>query len=80
MSYSLFPSVKRLIGTSMPMVVADGDDHTSWDLVADVYEAISGPRKRFEVVPPSRHLTLYDDGARARAVLAADPDFLSPHL
>jgi hypothetical protein len=64
----------------MPMVVADGDDRTSWDLVADVYEAIPSRRKRFEAAPPSRHLTLYEDGATARAVLVADPNFFSPHL
>ena len=80
MSYSVFPFVRRLIATPTLIVVAEGDDHTHWDLIAAAYEAIPGPRKRFEVVPRSTHLTFYEDDATARAVARTAHDWFAIHL
>jgi dienelactone hydrolase len=80
LSYSVFPFVKRLIATPTLIVVAEGDDHTHWDLIADAYEAIPGPRKRFEIVPRSTHLTFYEDDATAKAVAATARDWFALHL
>ena len=52
------------------LAVAEGDDHTHWDLAAAVFDAIPGQRKRWHVVPRSGHLTMYEDEA-AVAVVAA---------
>jgi uncharacterized protein len=70
MSYSVFPFLPRLLTTPTLLVVAEGDDHTHWELQAAAYEAIPGSRKRLEVVPRSTHLTFYEDDATARSVAA----------
>jgi hypothetical protein len=80
MSYSVFPFVKRLLATPTLIVVAEGDDHTHWDLIAAAYEAIPGPRKRFEIVPRSTHLTFYEDDATARAVAGKARDWFHEYL
>jgi uncharacterized protein len=80
MSYSVFPFVKRLLATPTMIVVAEGDDHTHWDLIAAAYEAIPGPRKRFEIVPRSTHLTFYEDDATARAVAGKARDWFHEYL
>lgn len=71
MSYSVFPFLSRLLATPTLIVVAEGDDHTHWELQASAYEAIPGPRKRFEVVARSTHLSFYEDDATARSVAAS---------
>lgn len=70
MSYSVFPFLPRLLATPTLLVVAEGDDHTHWELQAAAYEAIPGSRKRLEVVPRSTHLTFYEDDATAKSVAA----------
>ena len=80
MSYSVTPFLKRLSGTPTMMIVAEGDDHTHWELQLDAYEAIPGPRKRFEVVPRSTHLTFYEDDGTARAVAAIAGEWFNEYL
>jgi len=61
LAYSVMPYVARLIATPTMMVVAEGDDHTHWDLAVKAYDAIPGERKHLHVVPRSTHLTMYED-------------------
>jgi pimeloyl-ACP methyl ester carboxylesterase len=61
LAYSVMPYAERLLATPTMMVVAEGDDHTHWDLAAKVFDAIPGQRKRLHIVPKSTHLTLYED-------------------
>jgi PhoPQ-activated pathogenicity-related protein len=49
----VMPYAKRLLGTPTLMVVAEGDDHTHWDLAGKVFDAVPGQRKRLHVVPKS---------------------------
>ena len=80
MSYSVFPFVQRLIATPALIVVAEGDDHTHWDLIADAYDAIPGNRKRFEVIPRSTHLTFYEDDQTAKEVAGIARDWFDEYL
>ena len=61
LAYNVMPYTERLLGTPTLMVVAEGDDHTHWDLAAKAFDSIPGQRKRLHVVPRSTHLTLYED-------------------
>lgn len=61
LAYSVMPYVERLADTPTMLIVAEGDDHTHWDLAAKAFDAIPGERKRWHVVPRSGHLTLYED-------------------
>jgi pimeloyl-ACP methyl ester carboxylesterase len=80
MAYSVRPYLKRLVATPALMVVAEGDDHTHWDLAAAAYEAIPGSRKRFHVVPRSTHLTLYEDAETLASVARLAAAWFLEHL
>ena len=80
LAYSVWPFVKRLVATPTLMVVAEGDDHTHWDLAADAYAAIPGDRKRFEVILRSTHLTLYEDDETLASVAEIGADWFLQHL
>jgi hypothetical protein len=43
------------------MVVAEGDDHTMWDLEIDAFAKIPTPKKRLNVVKTTGHHGLYRD-------------------
>jgi uncharacterized protein len=80
LAYSVMPFVGRLLGTPTLMAVAEGDDHTHWDLAARAYGAIPGDRKRLHVVPKSTHLTLYEDDEAVARVAGLARDWFSEHL
>jgi len=80
LAYSVWPFVKRLVATPTLIVVAEGDDHTHWDLAAQAYSAIPGDRKRFHVVPKSTHLSLYEDAATLKTVAGIAGEWFVEHL
>lgn len=80
LSYSVWPFVGRLVATPTLVVVAEGDDHTHWDLAADAYAAIPGDRKHFHAVPRSTHLTLYEDDKTLTSVAELGAQWFLNHL
>ncbi|MDF5758070.1 alpha/beta hydrolase [Spongiactinospora sp. TRM90649] len=80
LAYSVRPFLSRLVATPTLMCVAEGDDHTHWDLAAHAYEEIPGPRKKFHVVPRSTHLTLYQDTEVRRKTALVAADWFTEHL
>ena len=80
MAYSVHPFLERLVSTPTLLVVAEGDDHTHWELQVEAFDKIPGQRKRFDVVPRSTHLTFYEDEATARNVAGTARDWFSQYL
>lgn len=80
LAYSVRPFLSRLVATPTLMCVAEGDDHTHWDLAAEAFEVIPGERKRFFVVPRSTHLTLYEDPSTQRDVALAGVEWFRKYL
>jgi uncharacterized protein len=80
LAYDVMPYARRLVGTPTMLAVAEGDDHTHWDLAADVFDAIPGARKQWHVVPRSGHLTLYEDEAAVAVVAQAAADWFAEYL
>jgi alpha-beta hydrolase superfamily lysophospholipase len=80
LAYSVRPFLSRLVATPTLMCVAEGDDHTHWDLAAEAYNAIPGERKRFFVVPRSTHLTFYEDRETQRRVALEAADWFKQYL
>jgi pimeloyl-ACP methyl ester carboxylesterase len=66
--YSTKPFLGRLLSTPSLLCVAEGDDHTHWDLAAEAFETIPGERKKLHIVPKSTHLTLYEDTGTRRTI------------
>jgi len=80
MSYSVFPYLRRLLNTPTLLVVAEGDDHTHWDLALEAHRAIPSPRKELMIVSNADHLTLYADRDRQNVVATRVADFFAEHL
>jgi fermentation-respiration switch protein FrsA (DUF1100 family) len=80
LSYNVLPFAERLAGTPTMLIVAEGDDHTHWDLAAKAFDAIPGERKLWHVVPRSGHLTLYEDEAAVAVVAQAAADWFGQWL
>jgi uncharacterized protein len=68
LAYSVRPFLERLVATPTLMCLAEGDDHTHWDLAAEAFDAIPGERKKLHVVPRATHLTLYEDERTRRGI------------
>ena len=80
LTYNVLPYAERLVDTPTMLVVAEGDDHTHWDLAARAWGAIPGDRKRWHVVPRSGHLTLYEDEDAVAVVADAAADWFVENL
>ncbi|MGY4711623.1 alpha/beta hydrolase [Mycolicibacterium sp. CBM1] len=80
MGYSVFPYLPRLLGKPSLLIVAEGDDHTHWDLALRAYEEIPGDAKELMIVSNADHLTLYADRDRQNVVAKRVADFFSSHL
>jgi uncharacterized protein len=80
LGYSVRPFLSRLVATPTLMIVAEGDDHTHWDLAAEAFAAIPGERKRFHAVPQASHLTFYEDAETRRAVAELAAEWFDRYL
>ena len=68
LGYSVFPYLPRLLAKPTLLIIAEGDDHTHWDLALKAFEAIPGTAKEAMIVSNADHLTLYADRDRQNAV------------
>jgi len=75
LGYSVTPFLGRLGGKPVMMVLAEGDDHTHWDLALDAFGSIPGDVKELHIVPKANHLTLYEDDATLRDVASRGAAF-----
>ena len=80
LAYSVRPFLSRLVATPALICVAEGDDHTHWDLAAEAFNAIPGQRKKLHVVPRSTHLTLYEDEETRREVAGIAAGWFREHI
>jgi uncharacterized protein len=80
LAYSVRPFLSRLVATPTLICVAEGDDHTHWDLAAEAYNAIPGERKKLHTVLHSTHLTLYEDIETRRGIAEVGADWFSENL
>lgn len=77
LAYDVMPYARRLTGTDTLMVVAEGDDHTHWDLALDAFSAIPNPDKKLYVVPRSTHHSIYENDSQLRLAAEAAGAFLA---
>jgi pimeloyl-ACP methyl ester carboxylesterase len=80
LQYSVLPYVERILAIPTLMVLAEGDDHTHWDLAMKAFQRISNDSKRIYVLPGSTHHTIYEDNEHLRAVADECRDWFSTHL
>lgn len=80
LGYSVRPFLGRLGDTATMMILAEGDDHTHWDLATEAFNRIPGERKKLHVVPGSTHLTFYEDATTREAVAEVGARWFLDHL
>ena len=80
MEYSVAPYLERLIDVPTLMVVAEGDDHTMWELEVDAFNRILTPKKRLFVVPKSGHHSLYRDDELIEIAVRECTEWFTAHL
>ena len=70
----------RILNTPTMMVVADGDDITSWDREIEAFNGVATSRKELIVMPATSHMTLYSNRSRLEIAAAAAAGFMVKHL
>jgi pimeloyl-ACP methyl ester carboxylesterase len=80
MEYTVTPYLERLIDVPTLMVVAEGDDHTMWELEVDAFNRILTPKKRLVVVPRSGHHSLYRDDEPIELAVRECTSWFAAHL
>ena len=80
MSYNVFPFLRRILNVPVLMLVADGDDHTAWDLEIEAYHQIPSPTKRLFIIPQTSHITLYNTRSKLEFAAKNATEWLAEHL
>jgi len=80
LEYNVRPYADRIDRCATLMVLAEGDDHTHWDLALDAYHAIPCRDKRLEIIRNSTHQTIYKDQRRRGDAAALCADWFKTHL
>jgi hypothetical protein len=80
MQYTVFPYTPRLINTPLMMIVADGDNITSWDLEIDAFRSVPSERKELVVLPKTTHMSLYSQQLRLEMAGSAGARWFQSHL
>ena len=80
LEYNVRPYADRIDRCATLMVLAEGDDHTHWDLALDAYHAIPCRDKRLEIIRRSSHQTIYKDKNRRDEAAALCADWFTLHL
>lgn len=80
LEYNVRPYADRIDRCATLMVLAEGDDHTHWDLALDAYHAIGCRDKRLEIIRKSTHQTIYKDQQRRGDAAALCADWFETHL
>jgi len=80
LEYNVRPYADRIDRCATLMVLAEGDDHTHWDLALDAYHAIACRDKRLEIIRKSTHQTIYKDQRRRGDAAALCADWFALHL
>lgn len=79
-NYSVFPFVERILDTPTMMIVAEGDDITSWDREIEAFDKVATQTKELVVLPHTSHMTLYSDKSRLEIAAEAAARWLAEHL
>ena len=80
LEYNVRPYTDRIDRCATLMLLAEGDDHTHWDLALDAYHAIPCRDKRLEIIRKSSHQTIYKDKDRRNEAAALCADWFALHL
>jgi dienelactone hydrolase len=61
LSYSVFPFLRRILNIPTLMLVAEGDDITTWDLEIRAFNEIAAAQKKLFIIQGTSHMKLYSN-------------------
>jgi hypothetical protein len=64
LEYDVRSFAARILDTAILFVLAEGDDHTHWDLAMEAFRSVPAPERHLEVIRESTHQTIYRDQSR----------------
>jgi pimeloyl-ACP methyl ester carboxylesterase len=80
LTYTVFPYLGRVLDTKVLMIVAEGDNITSWDLELDAFHRLPTPAKQVEILPAVSHMSLYSEKADTNVAARLTLDWFGRHL
>lgn len=80
LSYSVFPYVPRILNTPTLMLVAEGDDVTTWELEIKAFNEVATSEKRLFIIPETSHMALYSNLSKLEIAAREATSWLVEHL
>lgn len=80
LQYTVFPYTPRILNTPTMVIVAEGDNITSWDLEIDAFRSIPTEKKELVVLPHTSHMSLYNREERLEIAGRAGARWFAEHL
>lgn len=80
LQHTVFPFTRRIINTPTMVIVAEGDNITSWDLEIAAYNSIPTHLKELVVLPHTSHMSLYNKQERLELAGSAGARWFAAHL
>ena len=80
LSYSVFPFVGRILNIPTLVLVAEGDDITTWDLEIKAYNEIATAQKKLFIIQDTTHMKLYSNLSKLEIAANEATNWLVDHL
>ena len=80
LSYSVFPFVGRILNIPTLVLVAEGDDITTWDLEIKAYNEIATAQKKLFIIQDTTHMKLYSNLSKLEIAANEATNWLVEHL
>ena len=80
LSYSVFPYLRRILNIPTLMLVAEGDDITTWDLEIKAYNEIATAQKKLFIIQDTSHMKLYSNLSKLEIAAKEATGWLVEHL
>lgn len=80
LSYSVFPFVGRILNIPTLVLVAEGDDITTWDLEIKAYNEIATAQKKLFIIQDTTHMKLYSNLSKLEIAANEATNWLAEHL
>ena len=80
LSYSVFPYLCRILNIPTLMLVAEGDDITTWNLEIKAYNEIATAQKKLFIIQGTTHMKLYSNLSKLEIAAKEATSWLVEHL
>jgi cephalosporin-C deacetylase-like acetyl esterase len=80
LNYNALPFAPRILNQNVMMIVAEGDNITSWDTEIEAFNKIASPFKSLQILKNVSHMSLYSEEADTNKAASLSRDWFSSTL